>query len=88
MVELDKLVAVGRKHKTDMETFACGIALGLVEAVTRRQAFFLRFDQRHRHRLGIDIDLDPQNVINLPARTPARLAADDLNRPGGLLPPD
>jgi hypothetical protein len=81
-------VAVGGEHEGHVEPFACGIALGLVESVARREGVLLGFDERDGDRLSLRIDLDAENVVNLSARTATGLAADDLDGPGRFLATD
>jgi len=77
-VELDKLMAVGRENELDVEALALGVPFGLVETVTRWKAFLLGLDKCQGDGLRIDVDLYPQDIVDLSARTPPRLAADDL----------
>ena len=81
-------MAVGREDELDVQPLALGITFGLVEAVTGRKAFLLGLDQGQGNGLRIDIDLDPQDIVDLPARTPPRLAVDDLDRACGLFTPN
>ena len=45
-------------------SLALGVTLGLIEAVTGREAFFLGLDESESDGLGIDVDLDAKNVID------------------------
>ena len=87
-VELDKLMSVGREHEADIESLALGVALTLIEAMPGREGFFLGLDERHRDRLRVHVDLDPENVIDLATGSPPRLPVDDLDRARRLLAPN
>ena len=64
-VVFDELMAVGRKDEGHVEPFTLRVGFGLIETMAGRQAFLLGLDQRHRHRLGRDGDLEPQGVALL-----------------------
>jgi len=65
-----------------------GIALGLIQAVTGRKAFFLGLDERQGDWLCVDIHLDPKDIVDLPARASPCLAVDDFYRARRLFTPD
>jgi hypothetical protein len=81
-------VAVRGEDERDVEVLAGGIALGLVQAVPRRQIFLLGLDQGDRDGLRVRVDLDAQGVIHLAPGAAAALAAQDLDGAGRLLAPD
>jgi len=67
---------------------AFGIAFGLVKAMTGRKAFLLGLHESQGDWLGFHVHLDPQNVIDLPARPTPRFSVDDLDRSRCLFTPD
>ena len=80
-VKLDELVAVGRKNEPDIVPSAFSVPFGLIETMTWGEGFSLCLYQRQSHGLRIDVDLDPQDVIDLAPRTAPGLAAYDLDGP-------
>ena len=80
-------MAVGREDELDVMPSAFGIAFGLIKAVTGRVAFLLGLDEGQGDGLGVDVHLDPKDVVDLSPRTP-RLAVDDFDRACGLFPPN
>ena len=87
-VKLDEQMAVGREDELDVVPPAFGITFGLIKAVTGRKAFFLGLDKGQGDGLGIDVYLDPQDIVDLSARAPPRLAVDDLDRACRLFAPN
>jgi hypothetical protein len=52
------------------------------------KVFRLGFDETHGDRLGVDVDLYPEHVVNAAFCLFSGLALDDLDGPGCLFPPD
>lgn len=81
-------MAVGREHEPNVQSLAGSVGLCLIKTVTGRQRFSLGLDERHRYRLGIDIDLDPEDIVYLAPRAPPSLAVDYLNSARRLFAPN
>src|SRR5688572_6800233 len=81
-------MAVGREDETDVEPPALRVTLRLIETVASRQAFLLGLNKRQGDWLGIDVDLDPENVVDLSPRPPPGFAVDDLDHTRRLFAPN
>ena len=81
-------MTIGRENELNVKASAFGISLGLGQAIASMKLLPLCLYESQGDGLCIDIDLDPQNVIDLPAPAPPTLAIDDLDLTGGLLAPD
>lgn len=81
-------MAIGRKDELDVEPLALGVTLGLAEAVTCGEVFFVSLDEGQGNGLGPDIDLHSQDIVDLSAGASPRLAVDDLDRASGLFTPN
>ena len=56
--------------------------------MTGWEVFLLGLDEGQGDGLGVDVHLDPQDVVDLSARAPPRLAVEDFDRACGLFPPN
>jgi hypothetical protein len=81
-------VPVRGEDERDVEAFAGGVALGLVQAVAGGQFFLLGLDQGDGDGLRVRVDLDAQGVVDLAPGAAAALASEDLDGARRLLAAD
>jgi hypothetical protein len=75
-------VTIGGKDELNIKPFTFCITLCLSKAIAGMKVFPLCFDEGQGDGLCIEIDFDPENVVDLPSPSPPGLAVDylDLSR--------
>ena len=66
-VEFNEKMAVGGENKFDVMATAFGVAFGLIESVTGGKALFFCFEKSKSYRLGVIVDFQTEDIIDLSA---------------------
>jgi hypothetical protein len=81
-------VPVGGENELNVEPAAGGIALALLETVSRREMLGLGFDERYGHRLARRVDPHAERVVHAPLGAAPGLTFHNLHGPSRHLAAD